>query len=336
MTYLPIEMSISDAHIHVTPLPHGGTRVNATVFRGEGKPIVEEWETRYSVDVIKAILDHDPRYWRLHGELVREESPQGIQHALTYYLLSFLSEQDFEKKRILDFGCGCGASTLAMARMFPTAEIVGLDRLEECLRVCRLKARDVRCDRLSFVSPVSDSSLPKDIGNFDYVVLCGVYEHLLPEERVSLLLDLWSRLTPSGVLFIAQTPNWSFPVETHFTRYPLLQYLPRSLAYPIAKRAYKKIWGQDQPWEELLRLGLHGATVREIEKIIRRDRQNRLSLLRPCRLAVEDSLDIWLATLDKSESGRVKQMIFVVLKTIKRITGLEIPPYLTVAIRKEG
>ena len=236
----PKEIRISDACLRVTPTPDGGARVIATVNLGEGEPIVEEWETRYSLDVIMAILDHDPRYWRLHGELVRDESPHGIQHALTYYLLSFLSEQDFANKRILDFGCGCGASTLALSRMFPSAAIVGLDRLEECLRVCRLKARDAKCDRLSFVSPASDSSLPPSIGQFDYAVLCGVYEHLLPNERSSLLADLWSRLIPGGVLFIAQTPHWYFPVETHITRYPLLQYLPRFLAYPIAREAYKK------------------------------------------------------------------------------------------------
>lgn len=335
MSYQSLEIGISDAHLRVTPLPGGGARVTAKVTDGHSEVRVEEWETRYSVDVIRAILDHDPRYWRLHGELVREESPEGIQRALTYYLLSFLSEQDFQNKRILDFGCGCGASTLALSRMFPSAAIVGLDRLEECLRVCRLKARDAECDRLSFVSPASDSSLPSNIRDFDYVVLCGVYEHLLPDERSSLLLDLWSHLTTQGVLFIAQTPNWYFPFETHITRYPLLHYLPGPIAYPIARSAYKRIWGQDQPWEELLRLGLHGASVREITRILSSG-NNQFNLLKPCRLGIQDCLDIWHVTLDKSESGRLKQLTFMVLKTIKRMTALEIPPYISVAVRKEG
>ncbi|MGC8907400.1 MAG: class I SAM-dependent methyltransferase [Desulfomonilaceae bacterium] len=335
MSAQPVEIAIAGARIALAPLPGGGTKVTANLTNAHAKPAIEEWETVYSEDVIRAILDHDPRYWRLHGELVREESPEGIQRALTYYLLSFLSEKDFENKRILDFGCGCGASTLALSRLFPTAIIVGLDRLEECLKVCRLKARDAKCDRLSFVTPASDSSLPHDIGYFDYVVLCGVYEHLLPHERTALLRDLWSHLHVGGALFIAQTPNWYFPFETHITRYPLLHYLPRPLAYPIARRAYKRIWGSDQPWEELLRLGLHGASVREIKHILSQG-QNRLRFLKPSRLGMNDSLDIWRATLDKSESGRMKELTFYALKAIKKITGLEIPPYITVAVQKEA
>ncbi len=335
MSAQSIEISISGARIALTPLPGGGTRVTAHLTNAHSEPKIEEWETVYSEDVVRAILDHDPRYWRLHGELVREESPQDIQHALTYYLLSFLSEKDFENKRMLDFGCGCGASTLALSRLFPTAAIVGLDRLEECLKVCRLKARDAKCDRLSFLSPTTDSSLPQDIGYFNYVVLCGVYEHLLPHERTALLRDLWRHLHIGGALFIAQTPNWCFPLETHITRYPLLHYLPKPLAYPIARRAYKRIWGLDQPWEELLRLGLHGASVREIKNILAHG-QNRFRFMKPCRLGMSDSLDIWRATLDKSESGRMKELTFFALKTIKRTTGLEIPPYITVALQKEA
>lgn len=49
---------------------------------------------------------------------------------------------------------------------------------------------------------------------------------------------------------------------------------------------------------------------------------------------MQDSLDIWRATSDKSESERIKQLTFVALKTIKMIVGLEIPPYISVAIRK--
>src|SRR3712207_8585357 len=44
------------------------------------------------------------------------------------------------------------------------------------------------------------TDVPAGLGRFDHVVLCAVYEHLLPAERRGLLPQLWSLLEPGGLL----------------------------------------------------------------------------------------------------------------------------------------
>ena len=85
--------------------------------------------------------------------------------------------------------------------------------------------------------------LPADIGQFDYIILSAVYEHLLPSERPALLTLLWSHLRPGGVIFLAQTPYRWFPVELHTTGLPLINYLPDRLALACARRFSKRVPG---------------------------------------------------------------------------------------------
>ena len=83
---------------------------------------------------------------RLISELTREEGSSGLELGLKYYTLSFLPDEDFVGKRLLDFGCGCGASTFALSRIFPKTHILGLDRLQDCIDVCNLKKEQLGID----------------------------------------------------------------------------------------------------------------------------------------------------------------------------------------------
>ena len=142
----------------------------------------------------------------------------------------------------------------------PNSHILGLDRLEDCIRVCNLKKEQLNLDRVSFVTSTSDDHLPAALGHIDYVILCGVYEHLLPPERKSLLHAIWNMLPIGGVLFIAQTPNRYSPIGTHVTRIPMVNFLPDSLAFHVGHWAMKKQYGVDADWERLLRGGFRGGT----------------------------------------------------------------------------
>ena len=76
----------------------------------------------------------------LCDEILRDESPDYVQKSLKYDLLSYFDEEGFKNKRLLDFGCGSGASTMILARMFPNTEIVGIELEETLLSIAKMRA----------------------------------------------------------------------------------------------------------------------------------------------------------------------------------------------------
>jgi ubiquinone/menaquinone biosynthesis methyltransferase len=74
-----------------------------------------------------------------------------------------------EGQRLLDLCCGTGASTRALARVYPRAEIVGLDASEGMLEVARRKSFG---RRVTFVA--GDAMRPREsgiAGSFDAVMM---------------------------------------------------------------------------------------------------------------------------------------------------------------------
>lgn len=63
--------------------------------------------------------------------------------------------------RVLDLGCGTGASTAALARMFPRAEIIGVDASPGMLEQARGKAWR---SGVRFVSARAEELTPEDVG----------------------------------------------------------------------------------------------------------------------------------------------------------------------------
>jgi SAM-dependent methyltransferase len=223
---------------------------------------VQSCVTAYPEEMIQRILElKDPTY--LCDEILREESPDYVQRALYFDLLSYCDPQDFAGRRLLDFGCGAGASTMILARMFPQSCIVGIELEERLLSIAKLRARHYGYDNVELLLSPSPQSLPDDLGTFDFVVLSAVYEHLLPAERCAVLRQIWDSLRVGGTLFLNQTPSRYFPVETHTTGLPLINYLPDRLALLYARSASKAKLGSSD-WDELLRRGIRGGSVREI------------------------------------------------------------------------
>src|ERR1044072_7410626 len=73
-------------------------------------------ETTYPLALIERIVEEGaPGY--LCAEIVREEDPRYLALGLRHYLLSYIDENEFAGGRVLDFGCGAGASTAVLARM---------------------------------------------------------------------------------------------------------------------------------------------------------------------------------------------------------------------------
>jgi 2-polyprenyl-3-methyl-5-hydroxy-6-metoxy-1,4-benzoquinol methylase len=192
----------AEATVHIERLDGERSKISVIPKVGVFVP-TKTWETSYPLGLIEHIFRTKGPV-DLCDEIKRDEDPAFVEHIFRWSILSYVRPQSFSGKRVLDFGCGCGASSLVLARLLPVStQIVGVDLSSDYINLARHRSQIFGLDeRLSFhVSPESDS-LPNGIGKFDYVVLSAVYEHLLPQERLTLLPLLWSHTKPgprSGV-----------------------------------------------------------------------------------------------------------------------------------------
>jgi SAM-dependent methyltransferase len=321
----------ADGRIRVEELGDGRRRV--TVQDPQTVISTSEWVTAYPVDLIERILDvKGPGY--LCDEIRREEDPKYVQLFLRYSLLGYVPEANFDGARILDFGSGSGASTVTLIRMFPTAGVVGVELLPEFIDIARRRVEHYGLHNVETIQSPDPERLPDGIGEFDFVNLGAVYEHLLPEERRRLLPQLWSVLKTGGVLFVNQLPHRYYVVEAHTTGLPLLNFLPDRAAHLAARRFSERI-APDATWPDLLRRGIRGGTEGGIVDDIRSGGGDP-DLLRPTRLGLRDHADLWYAYSTTARPHPVKRVMRTAFRAISRAARSSYAPGLSLALRKRS
>lgn len=190
-------------------------------------------ETHYSRETLEAILAAKGEMW-LRDEIARAEAPDYVEQRLRRQFERYLP---IEGHRALDFGCGCGASSICMIRL-GAASVVGVEPDASFVKVARLRARDSNlAGRVSFEQVTDTTHLPFADGEFDTIVLNAVVEHILPCERTAHLREIWRVLAHGGHLFISETPNRFWPNDGHTTNLWFIPYMPLGLArrYAIAR-----------------------------------------------------------------------------------------------------
>lgn len=328
---MSVTLTHPEGEVSVEKLEPGKNRIKVTL-RDHGLFMPKStWDTAYPVTLIERIMQvKGPAY--LCNQIMRDEDPMQIQREFEYDLLSYVAPEDFSGRRILDFACGCGASSMVLMRMFPKAEVVGVDLQDDHVAVARSIAAHYGFHDVKFLHSPDAVSLPDELGDVDYVVMSAVYEHLLPHERMALLPKLWEHLKPQGILFINQTPNRLFPLESHTTGLPLINYLPDGLTLTLARRFSKRVQAQES-WEVLLRRGIRGGTVPEIMRFLSAT-PHKPVLLRPSRLGIKDHVDLWFRSSSAVRWGVVKRFMIMPLRGFEWSTGLPLVPALALAIRK--
>jgi SAM-dependent methyltransferase len=110
---------------------------------------------------------------------------------------------DRKHLRIVDVGCGTGENTLGLARLFPSADIIGIDINRPSLDLANALAkrvggavRFVQCDITADLAKTLNDFSP---GRFDIVFSMGVLHHLA-EPRVG-FLAVRQIVQPDGQLF---------------------------------------------------------------------------------------------------------------------------------------
>jgi ubiquinone/menaquinone biosynthesis C-methylase UbiE len=290
--------------------------------------------TTYQDELIKLIFDS---YGSLHtcDEITRDIDQTEAALDVRYSVLAYFDEDVFSRPyRILDYGCGAGSSTLALTRLFPAARITGVDYMEKFLRIAQQRVAHYGHEGVDFfqVSPSASVEVPDD--SYDMVFLNAVYEHLLPAERPVVISNIWKALKPGGVLTLNQTPHRWFPIETHTTGLPLVNYVSDSMAHWAIKRFGSAVM-KNHSWEQLLRAGVRGGSVSEIMRCIR-SVDPRAERLKPIHLS-STWAGIWYAAkrarLEKVDSAFLRTAIAAVERLVS-VTRLPISPYLNIAVSK--
>lgn len=327
------ELLHPEGRITLTDLGNGRRRLKAEVWEPGVHIPRSVWDTAYPDELIKTILaSKGPEF--VCDEIMRDEDPTYIRPHLEHTVTAHFDRWDFAGAEVLDFGCGAGASTVILSSLLPGSKITGVELSERNLAIARGRAELYGLTRTKFLLSPSGSSLPEGIGPFRAIMLSAVFEHLLPAERKTVLPMLWRMLEPGGVLFIDETPSRWFPIETHTTGLPFINYLPDGLAATYARWCSSRV-GREDSWEMMQRNGIRGGSVKEIMSLLPADYGEPI-LLKPERLGIKDSLDLWeRGYAGAGQPKSLKRKLVPLLRLAARVMDSTLlVPYLSLAIRK--
>lgn len=287
--------------------------------------------TDYPLSLIRLIFDaFGPVFTcdEISRDIDASEASLDVQHSVQAYFQDTIFNRS---ALILDYGCGGGSSSVALAKLFPQAKIVGVDFAGGLLEIAKGRAGHHGMSNLRFEAvPASGRQFDAE---YDFVFLNAVYEHLLPAERPAVMAGVWSALKTDGILFLNQTPHRWFPIEAHTSGLPLINYLPKSPALWAMRKFCKRSIAKAS-WTEMLRAGIRGATVGEIMRNIQRI-DPHAARVQPIRLATSWA-GIWYAT-KRARLNKVSGMAQRLIKATQsfvQLSRLPLSPYISIAVKK--
>jgi SAM-dependent methyltransferase len=330
-----IRLERPGGYLEVEELGDGRRRLETVTEDASAFVGARTWETSYPLELIETILEVKGLR-SVCDEIRREEDPVYLQHVLWWTLRAHVDPEEVGTARILDFGCGSGASTMILSRMFPEASFLGLDIDAEANRIAEGRRRYYGVERVEFRLSDDPTGVPDEIGEFDYIVFSALFEHLLPAERETVIPALWSHLRPGGLLFLGETPHRYTPIEIHTTGgLPLVNYLPPSLALRMARRFSNRI-EPTATWEQLLRRGMRGGSEKEFLRHLRRAGYDDAVIERPSKQGLRDEFDLWYEISHVNELPGFKTRLRSAFRGLKRVTGVSFTPYLAFAVRRRA
>lgn len=316
--------------VRVRDVEDGQRQITLEAPPGLATPRRRSIVTRYPLELIQAVLDvKGPDY--LVDEIARDHDPGYTQAYLALDIPAYVPAEKLASSRILDFGCGAGASTIVIHRIFPEADVVGVELHAPYLEVARQRQAFYGIENISFLQSPGPNRLPEDLGTFDVVMLSAVYEHLLPQDRSPVLDKLFSVLRPGGVLIIDQLPHRWFPLESHTTFLPFLNYLPAAVAKRLAQLSPRV--RDNSSWEHLLGAGIRGGTTKDIVGRLRRLGYG-VDHLKPTGAGVSTEVELWFKGPSYEGYGPLKPAWRKVAELIERRFGVAFVPYIAIALRK--
>ena len=148
----------------------------------------------------RAALPHDRIFNDENYAQTYAEQHQGMAERFGREYVKKLAARGFRQGRIIDVGCGSGATNLVLAERFSQAEVVGIDLSDPLLELARESAAKTTFrDRVRF-EKADVQQIPYDDDSFDVVINTNMV-HLV-EYPIRMLDEIERILAPGGHLFI--------------------------------------------------------------------------------------------------------------------------------------
>ena len=317
----PIQIAKEEGTVEIRPRGDAGFEIELLPRQANLYIPRKKCQTMFPLDMIQYWLERTGFAW-LCERLSRHEDETTITAILKRQLFAYFSPDEFAGKKLLDFGSGSGASTLAIARMLPQTEIVGVELEPERIEIAnRMKAYRGLQNVQFLCSPAGDQLHP-DARDFDFVMLSAVYEHLLPGERKSLMPLLWSSMKVGGAIFINQTPYRYSPYEAHSTGLWFINYMPDAMTHWTVRHfAGRNPANRSRDWNVHLRGGIRGATEKEIIRNLTGGAMKSARILQPRQNGLRDRADLWLSATSPRRYRTLKKSIAQVFRLTDRMLG---------------
>ena len=117
------------------------------------------------------------------------------------WLAADLSQRRHVPARILDFGCGIGNATIALRRMFPRSDVLGVDVSTKSLEIARRAHAETR---VTFTHLSAFEA--RDV--FDVVHCNGVFHHVPVAERPAAMRTVFEATRPGGYFSFWENSPW--------------------------------------------------------------------------------------------------------------------------------
>jgi len=135
--------------------------------------------------------------------------------------------------RVLEIGCGTGASTLALAER--GAQVTAIDIRSDSIKVARDRCDAYRQRAAFLLMNAADIGHNFAVGEFDVIVFYAVLEHMTHEERRAAMHDSWQMLDSGASWVVIETPNRLWYVDRHTALLPFYHWLPDDVAFEYAR-----------------------------------------------------------------------------------------------------
>ncbi|MCW3097751.1 MAG: trans-aconitate 2-methyltransferase [Chthonomonadaceae bacterium] len=136
------------------------------------------------------------------GLSVSGESKEYFAQGRVTWLAASLRRLGVQPRKVMDFGCGTGASTPYLLDTIGAESVLGVDVSKSLLRVAE---RTFGSERARFAA-ISDYTSEDEI---DLVFCNGVFHHIPPPERAEAIAFIMRALRPGGLFAFWENNPWN-------------------------------------------------------------------------------------------------------------------------------
>ena len=145
-------------------------------------------------------------------------------------------------RRILEIGCGTGASTVALAEQ--GAEVFGLDVSEGALAVGRDRCRLYGLEATFAAGNAAEFQSVTGSRQFDCIIYFAVLEHMTWQERFASLSAAWQNLRPGQHLIVIETPNRLWYLDDHTSGELFYHWISDEVAFAYSRLTQREIYNR--------------------------------------------------------------------------------------------